>query len=100
MKDLRIPKSAVVTLKPRFPGGGLSCSSSVDALVRQVQLDPLLYVRRHICGDWGNVRSEYRRSNDAAVPLVGYLLSPYAVSDEMGSVSSSKQIDALRWCSC
>lgn len=84
MKDLRIPKSAIVTLKPRLPGGDLSFSSSIDALVRQVQFDPLLYVRRHICGDWGDVRSEYRRSNDATVPLAGYPLSPYAVSDDMG----------------
>ncbi|MGF6094891.1 hypothetical protein [Pseudomonas sp. 18175] len=53
----------------------------MDALIRQDLLDPLPYVRRHICGDWGDVREEHRRYNDAAVELGGYLLSSYVLGD-------------------
>ncbi|WP_124362251.1 MULTISPECIES: hypothetical protein [unclassified Pseudomonas] len=38
-------------------------------------------MRRHICGDWDDVREEHRRYNGAAVALGGYLLSSYAVGD-------------------
>ncbi|AZE94079.1 Plasmid related protein [Pseudomonas orientalis] len=70
-----------VTLQPRFPFGGLTISRCVDALIRQVLLDPPPYVRRHTCGDWGDVRAEPRSYNDAALELGGYLLSSYAISD-------------------
>ncbi|AZE99530.1 Plasmid related protein [Pseudomonas orientalis] len=72
---------AFVTLQPRFPVGGLTISRCVDALIRQDLLDPLPYVRRHICGDWGDVRAEHRRYNDTALELGGYLLSSYAIND-------------------
>ncbi|WP_285421776.1 hypothetical protein [Pseudomonas sp. efr-133-TYG-23] len=81
MEDLRSPMPAFVTLQPRFPFGGLTFSSRVDALIRQDLLDPLPYVRRHICGDWGDVRAEHRRYNDAALELGGYLLSSYTICD-------------------
>lgn len=73
--------SAFVTLNQRFPFGGLTFSHCVDALIRQDLLDPLPYLRRHICGDWGDVRAEHRHYNDAALDLGGYLLSSYATTD-------------------
>ena len=81
VEELRIPMSALLSLQPRFPFGGLTISRCVDALTRQDLLDPLPYVRRHICGDWGDVRAEHRRYNDAALKLGGYLLSSYVISD-------------------
>ena len=81
VEDLHLPMPALVTLQPRFPLGGLTISRCVDALIRQDLLDPLPYVRRHICGDWGDVRAEHRRYNDAALELGGYLLSFYVISD-------------------
>jgi len=84
VEELRIPMSAFFTLQPRFPFGGLTISRCVDTLIRQDLLDPLPYVRRHICGDWGDVRAEHRRYNDAALELGVYLLSSYAISDGVG----------------
>lgn len=81
VEDLRFPMPAFAPLQPRFPCGGLTLSSRVDTLIRQDLLDPLPYVRRHICGDWGDVREEHRHYNDAAVERGGYLLSSYAISD-------------------
>jgi hypothetical protein len=78
--DLHISMPTFVTLQPRFPLGGLTISRCVDTLIRQDLLDPMPYVRRHICGDWGDVRAEHRRYNDAALQLGGYLLSSYAIS--------------------
>lgn len=72
---------AFITLQPRFPLGGLTISRCVDALIRQDLLDPLPYVRRHICGDWSDVRAEHRRYNNAALELGGYLLSSYTISN-------------------
>ncbi|WP_153476066.1 hypothetical protein [Pseudomonas lactis] len=90
VEELRIPMSALLSLQPRFPFGGLTISRCVDALTRQDLLDPLPYVRRHICGDWGDVRAEHRCYNDAALKLGGYLLSSYAY------VSSPKRTGTLR----
>ena len=59
VEDLHLPMPAFVTLQPRFPFGGLTFSSRVDALIRQDLLDPLPYMRRHICGDWGDARAEH-----------------------------------------
>lgn len=78
-----IPMAAFITLQPRFPFGGLTFSSRVDALIRQGLLDPLPYVRRHICGEWGDAREEHRRYNEAAVTLGGYLLSSYALGGDL-----------------
>ena len=64
VEDLHIPMPASVNLQPRFPFGGLTISRCVNALIRQDLLDPLPYVRRHICGDWGDVRAEHRRYGD------------------------------------
>lgn len=81
VEDPRIPMSAFIPLQPRFPCGGLTISSRVDALIRRDLLDPLPYVRRHLYGDWGDVREAHRHYNDAAVERGGYLLSSYAISD-------------------
>lgn len=68
---------------PRFPFGGLVFSSRVDALTRQGVFDPIAYVRRHICGDWGDVRKEHQRHNSTALGRGGYLLSSYAIGDKL-----------------
>ena len=73
-----------------IPFGGLTFSRCTDALIRQDLLDSLPYVRRHICGDWGNVRSEHRRNNEAALELGGYLLSHCAISEDFALCISTE----------
>lgn len=68
---------------PRFPFVGLIFSSRVDALTRQGVFDPIAYVRRHICGDWADVRKEHQRHNSTALARGGYLLSSYAISENL-----------------
>lgn len=70
-------------IQPQFPFGGLVFSDRVDTLTRQGLIDPMPYVRRHICGDWGDVHEAHQRHNDAALGLGGYLLSSYTLSDDV-----------------
>lgn len=72
-----------VAIQPLFSIGGLTFSSRVDALTRRGRLDPMHYVRRHLHGDWGDIRDQHHRHNDAAVGRDGYLLSSYAVNDDV-----------------
>lgn len=83
MEDSPIAASSFAPFKPRFPFGGLTFSRQVDALIRWRLLDPMPYVRRHICGDWGEVHEELRYYNNTALELGGYLLSSYVIGDRV-----------------
>ncbi|NWF07214.1 hypothetical protein HX810_05995 [Pseudomonas salomonii] len=63
-------------------------------------LDPLRYVRRHICSDWGDVRAEHRRYNNAALELGGYLMPPYTIGDGLDLCSFTEADRNLTACSC
>lgn len=70
-------------IQPLFAFGGLVFSNNVDALTRRGLLDPMPYVRRHICGDWGDLHEEHQHRNNTALAQGGYVLSSYAVSDDL-----------------
>jgi hypothetical protein len=59
-------------------------TAGVDELVRQGQLNPSSYLRRHISGDWGDLDDCDRRQNDAAL-LSGEdrLFSSYQVAPDL-----------------
>ncbi|AZE72279.1 hypothetical protein C4K00_2050 [Pseudomonas synxantha] len=61
----------------------------MDVLIRQDLLAPLPYVRRHICGDWGDLRAGHRRYNVAALELGDYLLSSYTISDDFNRTGAA-----------
>ena len=73
-----------VVSQSRFPTGQLVMTAGVDALVRQGQLNPSPYLRRHISGDWGDLDDYDRRQNDAAL-LSGEdrLFSSYQVEPDL-----------------
>lgn len=52
---------------PRFLPGPLVCTEGIDELVRQGRLNPSLYLRRHLSGDWGDLDDVDWRRNDAAL---------------------------------
>src|SRR3546814_10154256 len=51
----------------RFSPGQLICTAGVDELVQQGQLNPGMYLRRHLGGDWGDLSEGDRELNDAAL---------------------------------
>lgn len=62
-------------MTPRFALGRIVATSGVVAL--NLDLESLL--RRHHCGDWGDLDEDDRRSNDAALIHGGRVLSHYCL---------------------
>ena len=60
---------AVINLasQGRFSPGQLVMTIGVDDLVRQGRLNPAPFLRRHLHGDWGDLRDDDRQLNDAAL---------------------------------
>jgi hypothetical protein len=70
--------------QPRFPAGQLVMTQGVDALVRQGRLNPNTYLRRHFCGDWGDLSDGDWRQNDAALKSgEDRLFSSYQVTPDL-----------------
>ena len=68
---------APATGGPRFALGHLVATPAALDLCREHGLDPLAYVRRHVCGDWGAVCAEDAAANERAVSRALRLLSVY-----------------------
>lgn len=70
--------------QPRFPAGHLTLTQGVDELVRQSRLNPNTYLRRHFCGDWGDVDEADWQRNDAALKSgEERLFSSYQVTSDL-----------------
>lgn len=70
-----------VLSQPRFRAGQLVMTAGVNDLVQRGALDPVPYLRRHLDGDWGDLCSDDKRQNDAALKSgEDRLLSSYQVA--------------------
>ncbi|PRB81545.1 DUF6094 domain-containing protein [Pseudomonas sp. MYb185] len=63
-----------------FETGRLVMTRAVSDLVERGVLDPSLYLRRHIAGDWGELCDEDRQTNQQALRHGDRLLSSYDLS--------------------
>jgi hypothetical protein len=67
--------------QPRFPLGHLVATrASLDALAA-VSEDPIRFVARHACGDWGDIDDDDRRANERSLADGSRLLSAYTLRD-------------------
>lgn len=66
-----------------FEQGRLVITAEVCSLFLQERLEPLLYLRRHLQGDWGNVSKATQNFNFDAVRGERQLFSAYQVDDEI-----------------
>ena len=66
---------------PRFALGQIVATPAVLEHFERHGVNASEYVNRHVRGDWGDVRAEHRRYNNAALELGGYLLSSYTISN-------------------
>ena len=69
--------------KSRFPPGQVVMTAGVDELVQQGQLNPSVYLHRHLSGDWGDLDADDKRLNDAALEQGDRLLSSYQVTPDL-----------------
>lgn len=65
---------------PKFSLGALIFSAAVDRLVRNDKLDPIPLLRRHLCGDWGDLCDQDKALNDDALQSHYRLFSAYEVA--------------------
>ena len=69
--------------KPRVEPGIIVVTTGVQALIEYVALNPLIYLHRHLHGDWGDVDPEDWEANQFALEHVERLVSVYVISDEL-----------------
>ncbi|WP_321897052.1 hypothetical protein [Burkholderia cepacia] len=68
----------------RFLPGQVVMTCGVDELVQQGRLNPVVYLRRHLCGDWGDLDDSDRRQNDVALKSgADRLFSAYEVTPDL-----------------
>lgn len=75
MSTLRTEPAPVVA--PLFPLGRLlTTPGALDALIEAGQ-SPLVFITRHVAGDWGDLCEEDRRENDFSVDKELRIFSAY-----------------------
>lgn len=68
----------------RFEPGHIVMTCGVAELVQQGRLNPNIYLRRHLGGDWGGLDDSDRRWNDAALQSgEGRLFSAYRIDPNL-----------------
>lgn len=82
----RLFKRSQPSLLPVFSSQSLHLSEKVQWLASKGLLDPLLYVHRHMRGDWGDVGESGRRSNLVAITQAGPLHSRYRITPHLDLV--------------
>lgn len=80
-------------ISPAFAIGAVVYTASIDTLARQGIFEPLQYLYRHICGDWGDICEEDQQGNRDALELSNRLLSSYQVQPDLKSGSSPRQTE-------
>lgn len=65
------------TKRPLFPLGKVLATPGALAALEQHQQSPLLYLVRHVMGDWGDLDAEDLRANNAALVHGTRVLSSY-----------------------
>ncbi|CAG9184114.1 Type I restriction endonuclease subunit M [Cupriavidus respiraculi] len=79
MQDDRI--SHLLRRPARFGLGLLCITTGAWQALNAGGEDPLVYLARHVTGDWGDLCEEDRRANESAVSKGGRLHSAYRIGD-------------------
>jgi len=68
-------------LEPRFELGRTYATSAVSAWAEKHGIDLTRYLRRHHCGDWGDLDTEDKQANEDALEHDARIFSAYKVAD-------------------
>src|SRR3546814_3059071 len=83
----------------RFSPGQLILTAGVDELVQQGQLNPSMYLRRHLGGDWGDLSEGDRDRHDAALASgQDRLFSSYRSAEHTSELQSLMRISYAVFC--
>ena len=67
---------------PKFPlGRTVATPAALDALEQSGE-SPALFLRRHTCGDWGDLSDEDKALNDEAISDGSRILSSYTTATD------------------
>lgn len=75
------PQQTPGSKRPLFPLGKVVATPGALELLDDLHLSPLLFLVRHVIGDWGDLDAEDQQANQAAL-VHGYrLLSSYRLDE-------------------
>lgn len=77
--------------KSLFPLGNIAVTPGAYFLMEDLELSWLTFVRRHQCGDWGDVCEADKRENERSIKNGTRILSAY----EVGPIKEGKKRDRL-----
>ncbi|WP_420993626.1 hypothetical protein ACKI2N_015705 [Cupriavidus sp. 30B13] len=77
-KPVEAPCSAA-TFTPRFAPGQVLATPAALAALAQANVTPQSLLRRHLCGDWGDLDELDHQQNNFALAMSARLLSSYAL---------------------
>ena len=69
------------TALPRFPLGKIVGTPSALQELEKAGQEPIEFLRRHVCGDWGEVDAEDWQRNELAVVDGSRILSAYRLNN-------------------
>ena len=67
---------------PRFALGKIIATRAVFEHLEASNIDASRYLKRHACGDWGDIQTEDKAENEFAVTRRLRLLSSYLIGGE------------------
>ncbi len=74
--------TAMNLMEPRFPLGRTYATSAVTAWAEQHGVDLTRYLRRHHCGDWGDLDADDKLANEEALREGARILSAYLTAPQ------------------
>lgn len=71
--------STAQAFNPVFMPGTVAITPAAEELLQKEQMHPLIVLRRHVSGDWGEMDEHDRESNWKAAATRGYILSSFTL---------------------
>lgn len=77
---------------PKFRLGKCFATRKADAYLAESSIRAEYLMRRHACGDWGDIPEEDKAANDAAIGTDTHIMSAYNVCGTMVWVYTNQQV--------
>lgn len=73
---------AMATRKPLFPLGNIYATPGAIETLNESGQDVTALLRRHVCGDWGDLCDEDKQANEDALECGARIFSAYGEGDK------------------